>query len=81
MATFPVISLKEYAFHNLLGLLECAVMLQSLIREIKVLQPNFSNRAIGIANFIAGTMTIHKLVSKFNVGLTYILHQGLIGTS
>ena len=36
MVMSPVVPLMGFAFHNLLGLLECAVMKQTLMLEIKV---------------------------------------------
>ena len=70
-----------FIFLNLFGLLECLVMWLISMPVIKVKLPDFSNRAIGIVNFarlsqnfIADTI---KLVSKFNVGLKTLLHQGL----
>ena len=40
-----------FTFLNLFGLLECLVMWLISMPVIKVLLPNFSNRAIGIINF------------------------------
>ena len=51
MVTFPVLPLTGFTFLNLFGLLECLVMWLISMPVIKVLLPNFSNRAIGITNF------------------------------
>ena len=51
MVTFPVLPLTGFIFLNLFGLLECLVMWLISMPVIKVLLPNFSNRAIGIINF------------------------------
>ena len=40
-----------YTFHNLLGLLESAIMLRTSMHEINVELPNFFSRAMGIINF------------------------------
>ena len=47
---FPVVPLMAFIFHNLLGLLECAVKWQTLMLGIKVKRPNFNSRATDIIN-------------------------------
>ena len=51
MVIFPVVPLMGFRFHNLLGLLVCTVMGQTLMLEMKVQQPNFFSRAINIINY------------------------------
>ena len=51
MVTFLAVLLMAYTFHNLLGLLESAIMLRTSMHEINVEQLNFFSRAIGIINF------------------------------
>ena len=51
MVTFLAVRRMVYTFRNLLALLESALMLRTLAREINVKQPNFFSRAIGIINF------------------------------
>ena len=51
MVTFLAVLLMAYTFHNLLGLLESAIMLRTSMHEINALEPNFFSRAIGIINF------------------------------
>ena len=57
MVAFPVVPLMECTIHNML---ECVVIWMTLMLEINVELPNFSNWAIGIINFerlsIADTM-------------------------
>ena len=80
MVTVPVLPLTGFIFLNLFGLLECLVMWLISMPVIKVYLPNFSNRAIGIINFerLSPNFSRHyELVSKFNVGLKTLLHQGL----
>ena len=53
-----------FIFHNLLDLLECPVMLMTLILVVRFWQPNFSDKDIDIIkcvrcfqNFIGGILT------------------------
>ena len=79
IVNFPF--LNGFIFLNLFGLLECLVMWLISMPVIEVYLPNFSNRAIGIINFEEPLSKFYRrhyeLVSKFNVGLKTLLHQGL----
>ena len=81
MVTFLAVLLMAYTFHNLLGLLESAIMLRTSMHEINVSQPNFFSRAIGVINFEKTFSKFYRrhyeLISKFNVGLKPLLREGL----
>ena len=84
LVTFLAVRLMMYTFCNLLALLESAIMLRTSMREIKVLHPNFSSRAVVIINFEKKQKTFSKLycghselISKFNVGPNTLLREGL----
>ena len=55
-------------------LLEFLIMLITLILEIK---DSFSERDIGIRNFDKFYRRHNEMISKVNVGLKRLLHQGL----
>ena len=73
MVTFPVLPLTGFTFLNLFGLLECLVM-KSL--TAKLLQQG--HRCHKLRQTFSKFYRRHfELVSKFNVGLKPLLHQGV----
>ena len=69
---FPVLPLTGFTFLNLFGLLGCLVM---WLPVIKILLPNFSNRAIGIINFerLNPNFMINNIADTMNLFLNSML--------
>ena len=77
MVMFPVLPLSGFTFLNLFGLLECLVMWLISMPVIKVLlQQGYRYHKLG-KTFSKFYRRHYELVSKFNVGLKTLLHQGL----
>ena len=81
MVTFPVLPLTVFTFLNLFCLLECLVMwlismpvIKSFIA--KLLQQGYRYHKLR-KTFSKFYRRHYELVSKFNVGLKTLLHQGL----
>ena len=51
MVAFLVVLLVVFAFRNLLGLLESAIVLQTSTLEMNVWRKNFSSGAVGVIDF------------------------------
>ena len=80
MVTFPVLPLTGFTFLNLFGLLQCLVMWLISMPVMKVtaklLQQGY--RYHNLRKIFSKFYRRHyELVSKFNVGLKPLLHQGL----
>ena len=83
MVTFLVLPLTGFTFPNLFGLLECLVMwLISMLNArnksltAKLLQLGYRYHKLR-KTFSKFYRRHYELVSKFNVGLKTLLHQGL----
>ena len=81
MVTFPVLPLTGFIFLNLFGLLECLVMWlisMPVIKSLtaKLLQQGYRYHKLR-KTFSKFYCRHYELVSKFNVGLKTLLHQGL----
>ena len=81
MVTFPVLPLTGFIFLNLFGLLECLVMWLISMPVIKVLTAKLLQQGYRYhklrKTFSKFYRRYYELVSKFNVGLKTLLHQGL----
>ena len=78
MVTFPVLPLTGFIFLNLFGLLECLVMwlISMPVIKVKLLQQGYRYHKLR-KTFSKFYRRHYELVSKFNVGLKTLLHQGL----
>ena len=78
MVTFPVLPLTGFIFLNLFGLLECLVMwlISMPVITAKLLQQGYRYHKLR-KTFSKFYRRHYELVSKFNVGLKTLLHQGL----
>ena len=81
MVTFPILPLTGFTFLNLFGLLECQVMWLISMPVIKVLTAKLLQQGYRYhklrKTFSKFYRRHYELVSKFNVGLKTLLHQGL----
>ena len=80
MVTFLAVLLMAYTFHNLLGLLESAIMLRTSMHEINVKQPNLQQgyKYHKLRKTFSKFYRRHfELISKSNVGLKTLLREGL----
>ena len=80
MVTFPVLPLTGFTFLNLFGLLECLVTWLISIPVVsliaKLLQQGYRYHKLR-KTFSKFYRRHYELVSKVNVGLKTLLHQGL----
>ena len=81
MGMFLVRHPMVFIFLNLFDLLECSLMLMTLILVIRFWQQNFSDNGIDIIKFVRRFSKFYRrhfdIVSKYNVGLKTLLLQGL----
>ena len=81
MVTFPVLPLTGLTFLKLFGLVECLVMWLTSMPVIKSLTAKLLQqgyRSHKLRKIFSKFYRRHyELVSKFNVGLKALLHQGL----
>ena len=81
MGMFLVRHPMVFIFLNLFDLLECPLMLMTLILVIRFWQQNFSANGIDIIKFERRFSKFYRrhfdIVSKYNVGLKTLLLQGL----
>ena len=81
MVTFPILPLTGFTFLNLLGLLECLVVWLISMPVIKVLTAKLLQQGYRYhklrKTFSKFYRRHYELVSKFNIGLKTLLHQGL----
>ena len=78
MVTFPVLPLTGFTFLNLFGLLECLADFnaRNKILTAKLLQQGYRYHKLR-KPFSKFYRRHYELVSKFDVGLKTLLHQGL----
>ena len=79
MLTFFTVLLIVYTFHNLLGLLESAIMMRTSTHELdKCLTAKLLQQGHKLPNTFSKFYRRHyELISKFNVGLKTLLREGL----